>query len=73
MRFGRPEAIEVPEELWEPAMDEVTVAGGEVGLDYCTVDGVAVRRAPGPLGAEVQAIVHVAGSGDPRALTIEEG
>lgn len=70
MRFGPLDALEVPEELWEPAMDEVADAGGEVGLDYCRVDGVAVRMSGEPLRDDVQALVHPAGADQPRPLTI---
>lgn len=70
MRFGPLDALEVPEELWEPAMDEVADAGGEVGLDYCLVDGVAVRMAEQPLGEDVQALAHPSGSDRLRPLTM---
>lgn len=70
MRFGALDALEVPEELWEPAMDEVADAGGEVGLDYCRVDGVAVRMPGEPLPDDVQALAHPTGSDTPRPLTI---
>jgi hypothetical protein len=46
LRFGPIDGLEVAEELWEQAMDEVTAAGGEVGYDHCMVDGVAVRQLP---------------------------
>lgn len=69
MRFGELDALEVPAELWEQAMDEVADAGGEVGIDYCRVDGVAVRLAAQPLDERVQAIAHPAGAA-PRPLDI---
>lgn len=69
LRFGRLEALEVPEALWEPAMDEVADAGGEVGLDYCLVDGVAVRMADAPLGDDVAALAHPVGADAPSPLT----
>lgn len=69
MRFGPLDALEVPTELWEPAMDEVADAGGEVGLDYCLVDGVAVRMASRPLDDDVQAVAHPAG-GTPQPLVV---
>ncbi|HVL99668.1 MAG TPA: hypothetical protein VM324_10300 [Egibacteraceae bacterium] len=72
LRFGPIDALEIPEDLWEPAMDEVADAGGEVGIDYCRVDGVAVRIAAEPLGEDVQALVHPAGSGAPEPLTITD-
>lgn len=72
MRFGDLEALEVPAELWEPAMDEVADAGGEVGVDYCQVDGVAVRMAAQPLDEHVQAIAHPAGAG-PEPLRVANG
>lgn len=72
MRFGPIDALEVPEELWEPAMDEVADAGGEVGLDYCRVDGVAVRMTEEPLAEGVQAIVHPSASGTSQPLTISD-
>ncbi|MEX0657945.1 MAG: hypothetical protein WD080_02325 [Egibacteraceae bacterium] len=71
LRFGPLDALEVPEELWEPAMDAVADAGGVIGLDYCLVDGVAVRMASAPFDADVQAVAHPTGSDDPRPLTIE--
>jgi len=72
MRFGPLDALEVPEELWEPAMDEVADAGGEVGLDYCLVDGVAVRMIEQPLGEDVQALAHPRGSDRPHPLTMAD-
>lgn len=72
MRFGPLDALDVPETLWEPAMDEVADAGGEVGLDYCRVDGVAVRMAAEPLQDGVRAIVHPSGSDVAQPLTISE-
>lgn len=72
MRFGPLDALEVPEELWEPAMDEVADAGGEVGIDYCRVDGVAIRMAAAPLAHGVQAVAHPAGAQDPQPLTVAE-
>lgn len=70
MRFGPLDALEVPEELWEPAMDEVADAGGEIGLDYCRVDGVAIRMSEEALAEDVQALAHPTGSDTPRPLTI---
>lgn len=70
MRFGTVEAIEVPEALWEQAMDAVADAGGEVGVDHCRVDGVAVRMAREPLAEDVQATVHAAEADGPQPLTL---
>lgn len=42
-RFGDIEAVALPRSTWEEVMDEVTESGGEVGFDYCVVDGVRVR------------------------------
>lgn len=70
MRFGALDALDVPEELWEAAMDEVADAGGEVGIDYCRVDGVAVRMVQQPLSDDVQALAHPAGADGPEPLTI---
>lgn len=72
MRFGPVDALEVPETLWEPAMDEVADAGGEVGLDYCRVDGVAVRMADKPLAEGVRAIVHASGADRSQQLTLPD-
>lgn len=41
--FGSVEAVALPRNTWEAVMDEVTESGGEVGFDYCVVDGVRVR------------------------------
>lgn len=70
LRFGPLDALDVPEELWEPAMDAVADAGGEVGIDYCRVDGVAVRMSREPLPEDVQALAHPTGSDTPRRLTM---
>lgn len=72
MRFGPLDALDVPEALWEPAMDEVADAGGEIGLDYCRVDGVAVRMADKPLDEGVRAIAHPSGSDTAQPLTISD-
>lgn len=69
LRFGPLVALEVPEALWEPAMDEVADAGGEIGLDYCLVDGVAVRMSDAPLGDDVSALVFSVGADSPIPLT----
>ncbi|HEY8341213.1 MAG TPA: hypothetical protein VIK95_15190 [Egibacteraceae bacterium] len=50
--FGDLDAVEVPRDLWEQVMDEVAAAGGEVGFDACTVDGVRVRARPDGPGAD---------------------
>lgn len=70
LRFGKVAAVEVPESLWEQAMDTVAEAGGEVGLDYCLVDGVAVRMAAEPLAEDVQAIIHPGEGQEARPLTL---
>jgi hypothetical protein len=44
VRYGDLATVEVPPELWEQAMDEVTEAGGAVGFDHCMVDGVRVEQ-----------------------------
>lgn len=44
--FGSLDAVQVPRQLWEQVMDEVTAAGGEVGFESCSVDGVAVHARP---------------------------
>jgi hypothetical protein len=66
VRYGVVEAIEVPSALWEPVMDEVTAAGGEVGLDYCAVDGVQVRLGT----ADDRARAHIAGDDTLRDLPL---
>lgn len=51
--FGDLDAVEVPRDLWERVMDEVTAAGGQVGFESCTVDGVSVHARPqGPAADE---------------------
>lgn len=42
-RFGDVYAVALPHGMWEGIMDEVAASGGEVGFDYCVVDGVRVR------------------------------
>lgn len=42
-RFGDVYAVALPRATWEEIMDEVAASGGEVGFDYCVVDGVRVR------------------------------
>lgn len=42
-RFGRLEAVDLPQSMWEEVMEEVTAAGGDVGFDHCVVDGCVVR------------------------------
>ena len=42
-RYGDVDAIALPRSTWEEVMEEVTASGGEVGFDYCVVDGVRVR------------------------------
>lgn len=42
-RHGRIDAVGLPRAMWEAVMEEVTASGGEVGFDYCVVDGVRVR------------------------------
>jgi hypothetical protein len=69
-RFGPVAALEVPEALWAPAMDAVADAGGEVGLDYCVVDGVRVQLAAD--GFDQQALVHVAGADQPQPLDLAD-
>lgn len=70
LQFGGVDAIEVPESLWEQAMDAVADAGGEIGLEYCLVDGVAVRMVAEPLDDDVQAIAHPPGGQGPQPLTL---
>jgi hypothetical protein len=41
--FGTIHAVALPRSTWEEVMEEVTASGGEVGFDYCVVDGVRVR------------------------------
>lgn len=67
VRFGEVEAIAVPDALWEPAMEEVADAGGQIGLDHCVVDGIEVRRLGGDQ-AEAAA-VHLP-SGEVRDLPL---
>jgi hypothetical protein len=64
LQHGDVEILEVPSALWEPAMDEVAEAGGEVGLDYCVVDGVQVRQGD----ADDRARAHIADEPTPRDL-----
>jgi hypothetical protein len=58
VRFGEVEAVAVPGELWEQAMEEVADAGGELGLEHCVVDGVEVRPLEGDGGT---AVAHLPG------------
>lgn len=43
VRFGDVAVVALPRGTWEEVMEEVTASGGEVGFDYCVVDGVRVR------------------------------
>lgn len=70
LRFGSVDSLEVPESLWEQAMDAVADAGGQVGLDHCVVDGVSVRMAAEPLAEDVQAIVHPGEGHEAHPLTL---
>lgn len=69
--FGEVERIDVPESVWEPAMDAVANAGGDVGIDYCVVDGVTVRELP-DAPEDTQAVVYVAGRDEPQRLSLGE-
>ncbi len=71
LRLGAVEAVEVPEPLWEKAMDEVADAGGEVGLDYCVVDGVKVRLATEDIG-DATAVFLTPGSTERRPLSMSD-
>ncbi|MFP5309132.1 MAG: hypothetical protein ACLGIR_06080 [Actinomycetes bacterium] len=67
-RFGvhDVEAVLVPGDLLDGAMDHVLSIGGEVGLDSCVVDRVEVRGLPE--GGTVPAAV-VRGHDEPQPLT----
>jgi hypothetical protein len=41
-QHGQIDRIAVPRDLLDQVMDEVVDAGGEVGFESCTVDGVTV-------------------------------
>lgn len=58
--------IDVEEEVLDSAMDQVLALGGEVGLDWCRVDGVEVRALPDE--AKV-ARAWLRGDDEPRPLT----
>jgi hypothetical protein len=41
-QHGRIDRLAVPQDLFDQVLDEVVSAGGEVGFESCTVDGVTV-------------------------------
>lgn len=71
LAFGEVERIDVPGSVWEPAMDAVANAGGDVGIDYCVVDGVTVRELS-DVPEDTQAVVYVVGSEEPQRLSLGE-
>lgn len=58
--------VDVEEDVLDAAMDQVLALGGEVGLDWCRVDGVEVRALPDE--AEV-ALAWLRDEDEPRPLT----
>lgn len=58
--------IDVEDDVLDSAMDQVLALGGEVGLDWCRVDGVEVRALPD--GTQV-ARAWLRGEDEPRPLT----
>ncbi len=67
-RHGDVDAVDLPRSLWEQVMDEVTAAGGDVGFDFCVVDGCAVR---GTLpDHDRRAVVHLPGGQPPEHLPL---
>ena len=70
-RFGTVEAVDLPRSTWEEVMEEVTAAGGDVGFDYCVVDGCSVR---GTLpDDDRRAAIHVRGGDEPEYLPLAGG
>ena len=70
-RFGRLDAVDLPRSTWEEVMEEVTAAGGEVGFDYCMVDGCRVR---GTLpDDDRRAAVHLPDAEEPEYLPLAGG
>jgi hypothetical protein len=65
-QHGRIDRIAVPHDLLEQVMDEVVNAGGDVGFDSCTVDGVTVTGGATDDGTP---LVTPAGSDGPVPLT----
>lgn len=67
-RFGAHdvEAVEVSPDLLDRTMDHVLALGGEVGIDYCVVDGVRIVELPQD---QVQPRARVRGEDEPRVLT----
>lgn len=68
-QHGPIERIAVPRELLDQVMDEVVGAGGEVGFDSCTIDGVTVTAGATEDG---RPLVVPAGSDQPVPLTPRE-
>lgn len=63
------EVIEVTGSLLDQTMDHVLSLGGEVGLDYCVVEGVTVRELPAQVDMPR---VHVRGEPEPKPIVTGE-
>lgn len=70
-KFGAMDAIDLPRSMWEEVMDEVTAAGGEVGFDYCLVDGCRVGG--GMPDDDRRAAVHLPDRAEPEYLALAGG